>query len=121
MKPINFTPAEWEIIVHRLSASDVIAECLADVVDENGVLVEWYDFETTEKRCLDISRNGQTAINWSSQHDRDIVEDAITGSMYCCDLLDAVAFGEITRGKYLAIMKAAKSIESKTGLSLGGI
>lgn len=50
--------------------------------------------------------------------DRLILEDCAEGCTFFCDMDDAVATGELTRGKALAYRKAAKSLSAKLGVEV---
>jgi len=104
---MKLTPSEWEIINHRLGAPDAIAECL---VGSEGF---YYSHEQTVDRAMAIESPDD--IDWSSELDREIIQDCCLGCTLFGDMEDAVALGEVTKGWAMAMHKAAKSLEVKTG------
>ena len=120
MSKVVFTKQEWEIIEHRLDSTDAIAEALTDCCeDESPVVLESYN--EVESRVYEISEKGQSEIDWESALDMAILRDAIDGNTAMVDIQDAVACGEITKGKMLRMFKSAYSIQEKTGWQLGSI
>tara|TARA_A100001037_G_scaffold59921_1_gene52119 strand:+ start:349 stop:720 length:372 start_codon:yes stop_codon:yes gene_type:complete len=102
----QFTKLEWELIEDRLNLSCCIAEVLEDD----------YPASAIEERCgalLDYKPGNTLALR--DQLDADILADAITGSNAVHPIKDAVDYGEITRGRALALYGAASRVENKTG------
>jgi len=107
-----FTPTEWEIIEHRLACPDAIAQALTDGDDECPATLTEYTEDFVEKWATALWNNPQH-IDLNDDLDRAIIIDCLEGSTFFCDMTDAVALGEISKGKYLAYCKASRSLEKR--------
>ena len=113
MKKIKFTPLEWEIIEHRLDAPCAIADALLYTCDENDNVVEWFDWNKTNDRASEITKD---SFKWDDEHDREIILDCISGSTYCSELESQLKKGYITKGRYSVLKRAINSLYKKTGV-----
>lgn len=117
MTTMTFTPTEALILAHRIEVWDAIADAFAS--DGKG-----YKLDQIVDRCDELLRGwheGQSlTVDMGDVLTRDIIEDACHGSTVFADLDDQVLFGEISRGKALALIKAAKSLIKKLGVSQCG-
>jgi len=106
---MNFTGIEWDILSHRLEACDAVAEALCD--DEDSA----FGFDEVEDRCRELLDAGPTGVDTTDALTRAIIVDCCEGATMFTDMEDAVAVGQITRGKMLAYFRAARSLEDKVG------
>ena len=105
----SFSPIEWEIIDHRLTA-----DCIAEVLGEEAPNPETYHPEDVEAIIgYLLARDWITAYDINETLTQDVLRDAIEGSTWFGSMEDAVAFGEITPQKAGAYSKAADRIEAK--------
>jgi len=110
---MKFTKLELEIINHRLEVPDAITDNLHD---EHGDGTNW-------DLALDVVNRAVDRFNadgWDnlSEDFTYVLRNAIEGSTFFAGMDDAVASGEMSKGKALAYYKAAKSIERKTKWSV---
>lgn len=112
---IKLTNSEWEILEHRLAISDCIADALYDfglTKDENEA--RWTQVQEAADALNSSLRSTRAiAVEALTEVDREILADCLSGSTFFADLDNAVHYGELTRGKALAIRKAGRSIERK--------
>lgn len=115
MNKIILTPREWDIIYHRLSVPDALADCLSD--DSNWDWQECFDTvcDMTIKLKIAAKENGRVEIVLDGLNDiqKASLRDCVDGSTYFASSEDALATGEINRGQLLAWTKCAHSIEAK--------
>ena len=108
---MKFTRTEWEIIVHRLEVGDAIVEALTDHHPDDAPACG-ATIEAIEDAIDTLKYNG------SQRHYFDTLETIILrecceGSTWFAGQDDAVAMGQMTRGRALAYNTAANSLESK--------
>lgn len=113
--PITITLSEWQIIEHRLSLPDALAEVLSETFD--------WKFEECEEKARTLYRTlsfqfiaaGRITVDLAAMDeiDRELLKDTLNGSTYFCGFDDAIALKETTRGTFLSAERAAQSLESK--------
>lgn len=106
MKTIRLTPTEIEILQHRLEVPETIADALEEEHDRETVERCAESLRYYLKNCREIVL-GQDAVADA------ILADCCNGSTFFGSSEDAVALGEITRGKLLNWQRAAASLEKK--------
>ena len=114
---MNLTTNEWEIIDHRLGAPDCIADALTDGDEIDPPILKSSHQEVID-RAWHLSGYGQASIDFESKLDREIIIDCLDGCTFFADIDDAVASGELSKGKCLAYHKAANSLEKKFNQSI---
>ena len=104
---IKLTNLEWAIIEHRLSPWGCLTECLEEKFEPN------ITYETAQ--TLFYKLKVERVINFEELRPLqiEILKDCLDGSTYFAGDLDAVATKELSRGKFLAQRRAAKSLEKK--------
>lgn len=107
---IKLTDNEWEIIEHRLSLSDSVADVLSDQFD--GLTYEQAQ-DKCEALCSRIEASKTIDVAALTEHERAMLVDCMDGSTFFADIDDAVWEGEMTRGKVLALRKAGRSLQRK--------
>jgi len=106
----KFTPTEWEIIVHRLEATDAIVEVLTDDDDTlNPVHLEDSIYLLILNGCK---------REFFSDNEMLILRECAEGSTFFAGIDEAVAIGEVTQGWRLSHFKAAKSLGAKLGVEV---
>jgi hypothetical protein len=116
---IKLTNNEWEIIDHRLSLSDAIAEALTDDLDacRTQEVEAEIIYKEVERQVEDLraSIEATKIIDTDSlrHYQREALKDCMEGSTFFADIDDAVFEGEFTKGKALALRKAGYSLERK--------
>ena len=105
---IKFTKSEWEILLHRLEMPDAIAECLTSNEPEL--------FDEFLKRIESISLVNHEIKVGTFEH--TVIKECAEGSTYFCNILDAVAIGEITKVKQTSMNRARKSLERKLDIEV---
>lgn len=115
---ISISPIEWEIIEHRLEASDAIADCLNETF---GYEREEVEASANGLRYLPKDGMGNQLIDVENltEIDREVLKDCLDGCTFFADMDDEVALGRMSKGKRLAYRKAAISISDK--LAAAGI
>lgn len=113
MKPktysiMEFSKTEWEIIDHRLSVPDAIADALE----------EQFDWQLIEDRARDIHEKGQTEIDWSSEIDVEVVKESLEGSTFFADIEEEKISGKLNKGQIMSYYKAAYSLEEKLNVEV---
>lgn len=125
---VKLTELEAEVLEHRLSASDAIAQALTDrSLHEIATLGpppwSWEHVEETTRGLLtQVER--QRMISLTDDLAIAIAEDCMTGSTYFANLADAVADGEETKERAAAMRRARTTLHKKlsaaAGRELGG-
>ena len=100
---MKLTTNEREILQHRFDVSDALAEVLNE---EYGWKVE------VVEDCID-GMNLSDLPPHLGLLQAAILKDCCEGSTFFCDIEDAVARGELTKGKAAAYQRAANSLEFK--------
>ena len=115
---IQLTDNEWEIVEHRLSLSDAIAEMLTDDLDpdmpedERELIFEQVEDEVeTLRKTIELTKTIDT--DTLTRYQREALADCMEGSTFFADMDDAVFEGESTKGKALALRKAGHSLQRK--------
>jgi hypothetical protein len=118
---INFTPAEWQVIEHRLAVPDAIAEALTDAEEGEEPALPVHRDEVADA-ALNMSGPVVTLVD---DIDLEVLRDAIEGSTMPAITLDAIelsgesteeAWGRNTRRHFKAIerkFEAATGIEAR--------
>lgn len=106
---IRFTPAEWEIIKHRLGAGDAVVECLTDVDEPNFT----EDELELAIRYLDNCGEAVEPPPELAPAVLAVLEDCLDGSTFFAGLNEGVRCGEVSRGTFAAYHKAARRLEDK--------
>jgi hypothetical protein len=116
---IKLTNNEWEIIEHRLSLSDAIAEALTDDLDacrtqeaEAKIIYNEVERQVEELRAS-IEATKTIDIDSLRHYQREALKDCMEGSTFFADIDDAVFEGEMTKGKVMALRKAGHSLQRK--------
>jgi hypothetical protein len=115
---ITLTDNEWEIIDHRLSLSDAVAEMLTDGLDasmredERELIFEQAQDEVEALR-KSLERTKTIDIDALTRYQREALTDCLDGSTFFCDMDDAVFEGHLTKGKAMALRKAGHSLQRK--------
>lgn len=106
---IELTETQWQMIEHRLTLSDCLADCLHDTFGWR-----WSDVEAVANnlyKSLKASRTIDTdALN---PVEIEVIRDCVDGSTWFCDSEDAVATRQMTRGRLLGWHKSAAALEKK--------
>ena len=114
MKMIHLTKTELEIINHRLSLSDALADAISDNDELN---YQWEQVEAAAHQLwkrLDGKAGIELDVDNLTDLDKLILVDCIEGSTFMTgDEEDEVAIGRITRGHVLQWKKAGHSIIEK--------
>lgn len=105
---MNLTKIQRELLLHRLE-SGCIAGCLADA-DENPPLES--DAEIAVDSVMLLVSAGVLPFHAIPAIQLDVIEDAMDGSTFFADSQDAVTLKEISRGRLLAMHKAANELET---------
>jgi hypothetical protein len=115
---IKLTDNEWEIIDHRLSLSDAVAEMLTDGLDatmredERELIFEQAQDEVEAlRKSTELTKT--IDIDALTRYQREALTDCLDGSTFFCDMDDAVFDGHLTKGKAMALRKAGHSLERK--------
>lgn len=125
---LHFTPTEWEILQHRLDVPDAIVEALTDT--PSGCLEMCADPQVgfdlipavvVEEHvdalgATDPFDDGRYYVS-TGPINRVILEDCVEGSTFFAGLQAALADKAISTGYYASRVKAARSIETKLGVS----
>ena len=108
---MKFTPTEWEIIGDRLATVDPIVEYMTDYDPAYDLAPEFTDAEVTAAihELLNAGGGGieDTPVRLA------VLKECCEGSTFFADIDDAVARGELSRGKMLAYFRAANSLDYK--------
>jgi hypothetical protein len=122
---IKLTDNEYEILDHRLSLVQCLAEVYADTLaieaEDAGVAFadEQYHAAYTlaenaaEKLWETLGRTRQIDADALTDVEKFALADCLDGSTFFCDMDDAVFEGELTKGKALALRRAGQSLERK--------
>ncbi len=114
MPSLSFTKLEIEILAHRLSIPECIAEGLTDYdpADEDAPP---YSFDeahaVAERLCDEIEKHGRLTFN--AQIDRDVIADAVDGATFPSLVNDAFDCDDLTKAQVAAYRRAYRSIEAK--------
>jgi hypothetical protein len=115
---IKLTDNEWEIIDHRLSLSDAVAEMLTDGLDANMrederelIFEQAQDEVEALRKSTELTKT--IDIDALTRYQREALTDCLDGSTFFCDMDDAVFEGHLTKGKAMALRKAGRSLERK--------
>ncbi len=106
MSAVVFTRTESEVLRHRLEMPDCIHEVL---VEDDGA----WTYDQVAARCRALAAGDQVVVSDLAHLDLLIIGEAAAGSTVLCDVEDAVALGELSRGKALAMLRACRGIEEK--------
>ena len=98
---------EWELILHRLEATDAIADCLS----EDGV----FEYDVVTKRTEELIKGGVEVVDWTSELDIEILRDCCEGCTLFSGLREEVALGSTKKWKLLNMYRAASALERKLG------
>lgn len=109
---MKFTSKEMELLMHRLEASDSVAEALQDdglwTYDEVRERADMLARSWVKGRPVDIDLTNALTLA--------VIEDCIYGSTVYSIIHEEAADGRITRNALATYRKAAQSIETKTGV-----
>jgi len=115
---IQLTDNEWEIVEHRLSVSDAVAEMLTDGLDhdmredERELIFEQVQDEVEAlRKTIELTKTIDTET--LTRYQREALVDCMEGSTFFADFDDVVFEGYMTKGKALAFRKAGQSLERK--------
>jgi hypothetical protein len=103
---MQLTPLEYEIVAHRLTVPECIAECLPDYHPE--------DVADCCESLLDVLRCG-LKLDAASLLVRDVLIDCVEGSTYC----GCANGGGVSAQKLAAIHRAAESLARKVAKFTG--
>jgi hypothetical protein len=115
---IQLTDNEWEIIEHRLSLSDAIAETLTDGLDpdmpedERELIFEEVEDEVESLRKT-IEMTKTIDLDTITRYQRKALADCLDGNTFFADMDDAVFEGQWSKGKAMALRKAGHSLQRK--------
>jgi len=101
---MQFTKTEWEILEHRLDCP----ECLGEALEFS---MEW-DKETIQYVSWMMRERGRKNIPVDKER-KEILVDCCEGSTFFAGMEEAVMDGTINKGKELAYIRAANSLEEK--------
>lgn len=117
---LKLNALEAEILLHRLSADDCIADALTDCGEGERPATP-VSYETVREVATnmhnELKQTGTLDLKGSLLR-KLILEDAIEGNTALCDLKFAVGSGQITREQAAALRRAGKSLHRKA-LALG--
>lgn len=110
---IELTPSEWAIVEHRLTLDDCLADCICDTFE----LYADGDWERIRQMASDlytqVKKTKQIDFDKLDKMQIEIITDCLEGSTYFGSIEDALASGEINKGQYMSMFKAAQSLERK--------
>ena len=118
---VLITSAQAKILLHRLSVSDAIADCLTD----EGSPLENVAFEDVQNvgealavRCESIMerKGGKGALSFDLLNQRianEVLRDAVDGSTWAYCMQDMVDGGEMTKQQASAQRAIMRSLERK--------
>ena len=102
---MKLTKTEFEILAHRLEVPDALADCL-----------EQFDKDIIFEQSKFLLKNGLSIeLDNLNEVQKAILIDCCEGSTFFADCNDAVASGELSKGKLLSWFRAAESLEKKLG------
>tara|TARA_R100001463_G_scaffold132945_1_gene193960 strand:- start:2107 stop:2499 length:393 start_codon:yes stop_codon:yes gene_type:complete len=112
---VTFTPLEWELIKDR--PEDCIIECHLDTPDDCPPC-QWTKEELDHGITKLYGLKAGDEIDLSDPLTFSILEDCIDGGtiMMRCSPEDLGYSEFITKGKWCAMVRAAKSVQKKTGV-----
>ncbi|CAH2606313.1 conserved protein of unknown function (plasmid) [Rhodovastum atsumiense] len=120
---VQLTLAEAELLEHRLSIPDCIADAIGDYredEDGNEVPCPWTrDQIEASTRGLLAQVESRRCIDLTDDLAVEIAEDCMSGSTFFADIDDAVATGELTKEQAAAYRSAAKSLCRKLSKAAG--
>lgn len=104
---MKLTTLQKDFLQHRLDA-ECTAECLAET-EELGISLE----EASRGTSSLASKITSSDIDFSSLDNVELeaLEDCFSGSTWFANLEDAIALGEISKGKAMAMHKAVNALE----------
>ena len=113
---INFTPAEWQVIEHRLAVPDAIADALTEAEDGEEPTLPVHRDEVADA-AKTMSGPVVTLID---DIDLEVLRDAIEGSTVPYATKDAIQYGAEDEAKQArSTRRHFKSIERKFGEATG--
>lgn len=114
---MRLNPTKRELLLHRLD-SDVIQDCLLDSDLEPPVSEEELDEAVAclTSRVINEAEIDLKALNYV---ERLVFIDALEGSTFSAGLEDAVATGDISKGKALTIHRVVQDMEDEVRYELG--
>lgn len=113
---INFTPAEWRVIEHRLAVPDAIADALTDAEEGEEPVLPVHRDEVADA-ALNMSGPDVTLVD---DIDLEVLRDAIEGSTVPYATKDAIHYGAENEVRQAhSTRRNFKSIERKFGEATG--
>ncbi len=105
---MKVSPLMHEILAHRLTAPDAIAEAL-----------DAEDYAAVQAACREVRAKlatGALDLDGLTPLQQAVLRDAASGSTYFADSDDAVMRGQLSRGKLRAADQAADRLEKWLGV-----
>lgn len=102
---MKFTPTQREILLHRLCVPDALADCLEEGFEREEVMF------TAGVLAQQIQQGEGWDFEEASELEKAIIKDCCNGSTFFASSEDAVATGEISRGKLRRWNMAADLLE----------
>lgn len=93
--------------MHRIDSGNIPA-VLADTEELN---ITESEAEAAVQRVTGLIKSGSIDIQSLNRAEREVFKDAMDGSTYFCGEGDAIVLKELSRGKSMAMHKAANSLE----------
>lgn len=108
---MKFTRTEAEILLHRIDLPDAVADVFQGRFPRGNIL-------SAIRMLKRFLTEGEDVLDAKDlpELQRELMIECAEGSTFLCGVEDAVATGEISRGKALAWERAAQSIEKKLSL-----
>lgn len=108
--PLTLTKNEANILLHRLTVPDAIADCL---LDTEGLTTATHS--EIMNCAFDLQRqiNHTQSLTIDTELQRIIIADAVDGSTYFANIEDEIALGNITHQWATALLRACDSLEAK--------
>lgn len=107
---LQFTKTEVEILDHRLTVPDAVADALA----EDGFTADDV-MDCCDRLAHQFNRGEPWNVTYASSLEKAIIKDCCDGSTFfgCGGAESAVATGELSRGRLLNWQKASLSLTAK--------
>lgn len=119
MTMIVFTKREAGILFDRLSAPDAVAEALTDTHPDDEAPSYTCEEALVAAEKLGTEINLFRSVNVETQLDRDVIADAVDGSVFPYFIDDSYEDGDMTaaeRGGWIATLRRIERKLAKAGI-----
>lgn len=113
MPTLTFSKREAEVLLHRLTLHDAIAECLTDYDPDHDPVPAFHrdDVEKAAERLeRELSTKGTLTIETAL--DREVIEDVVDGNTFGPGLEDALD-DELTAAQIAAWRRTIRALNTK--------